>query len=71
LSDIFIPYLTLPQQTWLVDAALFPSSAQPAHAGRPGGNRTPNLRFWRPLLCQLSYWPNPLRIAEAVNSQRF
>ena len=25
--------------------------------GRPGGNRTPNLRFWRPLLCQLSYWP--------------
>src|SRR5690554_6605841 len=26
--------------------------------GRPGGNRTPNLRFWRPPLCQLSYWPN-------------
>ncbi len=26
-------------------------------AGRPGGTRTPNLRFWRPLLCQLSYWP--------------
>ena len=26
--------------------------------GRPGGNRTPNLRFWRPLLYQLSYWPN-------------
>ena len=26
--------------------------------GRPGGNRTPNLRFWRPSLCQLSYWPN-------------
>ncbi len=25
--------------------------------GRPGGTRTPNLRFWRPLLCQLSYWP--------------
>src|SRR6056297_451965 len=25
--------------------------------GRPGGNRTPNLRFWRPLLYQLSYWP--------------
>ena len=22
-----------------------------------GGNRTPNLRFWRPLLCQLSYAP--------------
>ena len=28
-------------------------------AGRPGGNRTPNLRFWRPPLCQLSYWPFP------------
>ena len=25
--------------------------------GRPGGNRTPNLRFWRPSLYQLSYWP--------------
>src|SRR5256885_5327645 len=25
--------------------------------GRPRGNRTPNLRFWRPTLCQLSYWP--------------
>ncbi|CAI8864575.1 Secreted protein [Pseudomonas soli] len=23
--------------------------------GRSGGNRTPNLRFWRPSLCQLSY----------------
>src|SRR4030066_861289 len=27
------------------------------NSGRPGGTRTPNLRFWRPLLCQLSYWP--------------
>ena len=25
-------------------------------SGTPGGTRTPNLRFWRPLLCQLSYW---------------
>ena len=25
--------------------------------GRAGGFRTPNLRFWRPPLCQLSYWP--------------
>src|SRR5207248_7893400 len=25
--------------------------------GRPRGARTPNLRFWRPLLYQLSYWP--------------
>jgi hypothetical protein len=29
-----------------------------ASPGRPGGTRTPNLRFWRPLLYQLSYWPN-------------
>src|SRR4249920_1971607 len=28
-----------------------------AATGRPGGNRTPNPRFWRPVLCQLSYWP--------------
>ena len=26
---------------------------------RPGGNRTPNRRFWRPVLYQLSYGPNP------------
>src|SRR6266496_1027805 len=25
--------------------------------GRPGGTRTPNPRFWRPVLHQLSYWP--------------
>src|SRR6185312_2677049 len=31
-----------------------------SNAGRPGGNRTPNLRFWRPPLCQLSYWPSSL-----------
>ena len=29
----------------------------PNTSNRPGGNRTPNLRFWRPSLCQLSYWP--------------
>ena len=26
-------------------------------ANRPGGNRTPNRRFWRPVLYQLSYGP--------------
>src|SRR5260221_10954921 len=34
--------------------------------GRGRGNRTPNLRFWRPTLCQLSYAPilskRPLRV---------
>src|SRR6266508_2839489 len=28
--------------------------------GRPGGTRTPNHRFWRPGLYQLSYWPRVL-----------
>ena len=28
--------------------------------GRSGGNRTPNLRFWRPALYQLSYTPKSL-----------
>jgi hypothetical protein len=27
------------------------------NGGRGRGNRTPNLRFWRPTLCQLSYTP--------------
>src|SRR5262245_51419191 len=30
----------------------------PAQPGRTGGNRTPNPRFWRPVLCQLSYCPS-------------
>ena len=25
--------------------------------GRSGGTRTPNPRFWRPMLYQLSHWP--------------
>src|SRR5690606_34359932 len=34
--------------------------------GTPGGTRTPNLRFWRPLLCQLSYW----RIVECCRPEK-
>src|SRR5687767_13851130 len=34
------------------------AGAGPIRYGTPGGTRTPNLRFWRPLLCQLSYWRN-------------
>ena len=30
-------------------------------AGRSGGTRTHDLRFWRPLLCQLSYTPVPAK----------
>src|SRR5262249_49074721 len=43
-----------------VHATFFTTTKQladnPAFSGTPGGTRTPNLRFWRPLLCQLSYW---------------
>src|SRR5258706_16345058 len=38
-------------------AALILSAIRLPCLGRPRGNRTPNLRFWRPTLCQLSYWP--------------
>src|SRR5690554_3687624 len=30
--------------------------ATASSGGTPGWTRTPHLRFWRPLLCQLSYW---------------
>src|SRR5690349_4576510 len=35
-----------------------PACYTPTRTGRTGGNRTPNPRFWRPVLCQLSYCPN-------------
>src|SRR5204863_4023418 len=35
----------------------------------PGGTRTPNRRFWRPLLYQLSYWRN-FNPARARNHNR-
>src|SRR5215467_4612547 len=38
-------------------AVLILSTISVSCLGRPRGNRTPNLRFWRPTLCQLSYWP--------------
>src|SRR6185437_6583445 len=57
----------MPAATTTIAAPSFTLSAVPisgtlissvmSNAGRPGGNRTPNLRFWRPPLCQLSYWP--------------
>ena len=31
--------------------------------GRRGGTRTRNPRFWRPVLCQLSYTPKALSFA--------
>src|SRR5579884_857853 len=34
-------------------------SAFPPRAGRSGGARTPNPRFWRPVLYPLSYTPVP------------
>ena len=41
----------------LIAHPLLATRSPAPRAGRPGGNRTPNLRFWRPPLCQLSYWP--------------
>ena len=40
--------------------ASHPPHAPRTSASRPGGNRTPNPRFWRPVLYQLSYGPRPL-----------
>ncbi len=34
-------------------------------SNRPGGNRTPNRRFWRPVLYQLSYGPTTLAFEPA------
>src|ERR1700675_1019839 len=42
-------------------AMFMPLTYRPVASGREGGNRTPNLRFWRPPLCQLSYCPVNLR----------
>src|SRR5436190_10552067 len=41
----------------IVEAHHFHST--PVQSGRPGGTRTPNSRFWRPVLYQLNYWPKP------------
>src|SRR5271165_3858720 len=41
-------------------AAIDHSATSPTSGfGRAGGTRTPNRRFWRPLLYQLSYRPTP------------
>src|SRR3989304_3044689 len=36
-------------------------------SGRGGGIRTPDLRFWRPLLFQLSYAPTSAALAVAAD----
>src|ERR1051326_629667 len=51
----FIRILDLQQKT--IRRAIHSLIATYFRFGRPRGTRTPNLRFWRPLLCQLSYWP--------------
>src|SRR6266540_36127 len=38
-----------------------PAGHREPPVGRPGGTRTPNPRFWRPVLHQLSYWPSSFR----------
>ncbi len=56
--------------TWLFSRQL-PSTARPpllvVANGRRDRNRTCNLRFWRPLLCQLSY-PPPVRCHHTIGS---
>ncbi len=56
--------------TWLFSRQL-PSTARPpllvVANGRRDRNRTCNLRFWRPLLCQLSY-PPPVRCNHTIGS---
>src|SRR2546423_8090178 len=47
-----------------------PTNAPSIFNHRPGGNRTPNRRFWRPVLYQLSYGPNPALLAADSNSIR-
>jgi hypothetical protein len=37
-----------------------PSGRRSAISSRPGGTRTPNPRFWRPVLYHLSYGPGSL-----------
>src|SRR6185312_9026376 len=54
---VFMCSLRMSSVTGTWKASGTPSSViDPREDGTPGGTRTPNLRFWRPLLCQLSYW---------------
>ncbi len=45
-----------------------PHSTRTGSSGRAGRNRTRNLRFWRPLLYQLSYDPMHARAKRAVTA---
>src|ERR1700757_46682 len=36
----------------------------------PGGTRTPNRRFWRPLLYQLSYWRKTRLVDDVAHATR-
>src|SRR5262249_30437874 len=62
MRSIRPPAACLTESSVVVFSAITPPLpdvlSPPAKTGRPGGNRTPNPRFWRPVLCQLSYWPN-------------
>src|SRR5690625_414405 len=60
ISKTATPSLTT--SSGLVRVSLFGFTAifylsLPCQFGRPGGTLPPNRRVWRPLLCQLSYWP--------------
>src|SRR6185437_6597423 len=44
--------------------------SKPSRAGRSGGARTPNPRFWRPVLYQLSYTPKALESRHCATPQQ-
>src|SRR5690348_13956639 len=52
-----VPYITSGPAIWKPYRR---ARARISAAGRSGGARTPNPRFWRPVLYQLSYAPNAL-----------
>ncbi len=51
-----LKYLTVRS---VICAMIYPFTLSGFFTGRPGGTRTPNSRFWRPVLYQLNYWPTP------------
>src|SRR5260370_3662803 len=59
-----------PRSTLFPYTTLFRSRPAPVRRhGRSGGARTPNPRFWRPVLYQLSYTPKTIIAAEQIHSQ--
>ena len=59
-----IPHGCCGSETQATPGTFVPRVPLTGRTGRPGGIRTPNTRFWRPLLYRWSYWPtNSLDLA--------